>query len=95
MKLIDVTNANRTLVQNQLDNTDALFVKVYTFGQTTIIISKAKKHIEVLYRNKKRKIQRKEIEETLPLLVDESDAHLDELDSIRLTDYVELTIPRH
>lgn len=95
MKLIDVTNSNRCLVQNQLDNTDALFVKVYTYGQTTIIYTKAPKHIEVLYQNKKRNIQRKEIEETLPKLVTDTDAHCDELDSIRLNNYVELSIPRY
>lgn len=94
MKLIDVTNSNRSLVQNQLDHTDATFIKVYTYGQTTIIYSKAPKHFEILYRNKKRNIQRKEIEDTILKLITDADACFDELQAIRLHDYVELSIPR-
>ena len=94
MKLIDITNSNRELVQNQLDHTDATFIKVYTYGQTTIIYSKAPKHFEILYRNKRRNIQRKEIEETLPKLITDNDADFNHLDTIRLSDYVEISIPR-
>lgn len=94
MKLVDITNSNHQLVTNQLNNTDATFVKVYTYGATTIVFSKALKHIEILYRNKKRNIKREEVEDTLPLLLKgHCNADLSHIDDIVLDGYVELSIP--
>ncbi|WP_140405513.1 DUF1827 family protein, partial [Enterococcus sp. 8E11_MSG4843] len=39
MKLINVTNSHSRLVLNQLENTDAELVKVYTAGDTTVIFT--------------------------------------------------------
>lgn len=94
MKLMDVTNENRLLVQNQLDNTDATFVKVFTYGTTTIILTKAQKHIEILYRNKKRDIKTTEIEETLPNLINVDTLTREQIEPLRVNGYVELSIPR-
>ena len=93
MKLVDITSSNRQLVQNQLDNTDATFVKIYTYGNTTIIMSKATGHIEILYRNKQRNIKQNEIDETLPKLLKDQAVDTQNMDSITLDGYVELSIP--
>ena len=97
MKLVDITSSNHQLVQNQLNNTDATFIKVYTYGATTIIFTKAAKHIEILYRNKKRQIKKIEIDETLPILLKEQNIEHEDIaskiSSIELDGYVELSIP--
>ncbi len=63
MKLVNVTNSHSRLVLNQLENTDAHLVKVYTAGNTTIVYTEAPEHNEILLINDKRKIQPKEIED--------------------------------
>lgn len=94
MKLIDITNSNRDFVQKQLDNTDATFVKVFSYGPTTICYTKAPKHIEILYSNKKRNIKNSEIDSTLPVLLQNDDVEQNDLDAIRLDGYVEFSIPQ-
>lgn len=94
MKLIDITNSNRDFVQKQLDNTDATFVKVFSYGPTTICYTKAPKHIEILYSNKKRNIKNSEIENTLPVLLQNDNVQQNDLDAIRLDGYVEFSIPQ-
>lgn len=61
MKLIDVTNSHSALVTEQLGNTDAVFIKVYSLGQTTIIFSGAATHKDVILSNKLRNIKNSEI----------------------------------
>ncbi|EQC80469.1 hypothetical protein HSIEG1_962 [Enterococcus sp. HSIEG1] len=63
MKLINVTNSHSRLVMNQLENTDAEMVKVYTAGDITVIFTSAPNHNEILLINKKRAIKPTEIEE--------------------------------
>ncbi len=63
MKLINVTNSHSRLVLNQLENTDAELVKVYTAGDTTVIFTSAPNHNEILLINKKRNIRPTEVEE--------------------------------
>lgn len=63
MKFVNVTNSHSRLVLNQLENTDAHMVKVYTAGNTTIVYTEAPEHNEILLINENRKVQPKEIEE--------------------------------
>lgn len=63
MKLINVTNSHSRLVRNQLENTDAEMVKVYTAGNTTVVYTVAPTHNEILLINKKRTLRPSEIEE--------------------------------
>ncbi|MDT2756825.1 DUF1827 family protein [Enterococcus asini] len=63
MKLINVTNSHSRLVRNQLENTDAEMVKVYTAGNTTVIFTSAPAHDEILIVNKKRNLLDKEIQQ--------------------------------
>lgn len=63
MKLINVTNSHSRLVRNQLENTDAEMVKVYTAGNTTVIYTAAPAHDEIVIVNKKRNLLEKEIQE--------------------------------
>ncbi|EAN10088.1 conserved hypothetical protein [Enterococcus faecium DO] len=69
MKLVNVTNSHSRLVLNQLENTDAHLVKVYTAGNTTIVYTEAPEHNEILLINDKRKIQPKEIEDAIKLFL--------------------------
>lgn len=62
MKLIDITNSHTELVTEQLGNTDANFVKVYSLGPTTVVYSGAPTHKDVLLFNKKRSIRNAEID---------------------------------
>ena len=61
MKLIDVTNSHSHLVNSQLENTDAVFIKVFSLGPTTVIFSGAPTHQDVILQNKKRNIKNSEI----------------------------------
>ena len=63
MKLINVTNSHSRLVRNQLENTDAEMVKVYTAGNTTVVFTVAPAHDEILMSNKKRALPPAEVEE--------------------------------
>lgn len=63
VKLINVTNSHSRLVMNQLENTDAEMVKVYTAGDITVIFTSAPNHNEILLINKKCAIKPTEIEE--------------------------------
>lgn len=57
MKIINVTNNFRQLVDEQLRNTDALSVEVYSAGNTTAIFTTAATHYELLVTNKHRAIR--------------------------------------
>lgn len=62
MRLINVTSSHPTLVKNQLRNTDASLVEVYSAGNTDVIFSQAPKHYEILISNKYRAIKDSELE---------------------------------
>lgn len=62
MKLINVTNSHSKLVYNQLENTDANMIKVYTIGKTTVIYTEATTHAEIVLKNDHRNISPSEIE---------------------------------
>ena len=62
MKLIDITNSHSQLVNEQLANTDAYFIKVYSLGQTTVFYADAATHRDIVILNKKRRIKDVEIE---------------------------------
>ena len=62
MKLINVTNSHSQMVYNQLENTDANMIKVYTIGNTTVIYTDAYKHAEIVLKNDNRNIQASEVE---------------------------------
>lgn len=62
MRLINVTSSHPTLVKNQLRNTDATFVEVYSAGNTDVIFTQAPKHYELVIYNKYRAIKDSELE---------------------------------
>ncbi|WP_127848263.1 DUF1827 family protein [Lacticaseibacillus hulanensis] len=65
MRLIDVTNSYAHLVSQQLANTNAQLVQVYSLGQTTVVFTESPHHQEVLFTNERRNIQNGEIDFTL------------------------------
>lgn len=70
MKLIDVTNSHTDLVREQLANTDANFVKVYSLGQITVIFTGAPTHEDIILLNRKRRVKQNEIDFVLSKLTD-------------------------
>ena len=62
MRLINTTGSHPELVTNQLTNTDAKLVEVYSAGNTDVIFTKAPKHYELLITNKYRAIKDEELE---------------------------------
>ena len=98
MRLINVTNSYSGLVRQQLENTDAELVKVYTSGNITVIYTAAPLHNEIVIVNKKRPITESEILEirnyfTKKLSLDEYDP-LDIKTSVTPM-LVEISIPKH
>ncbi|MDR1605930.1 MAG: DUF1827 family protein [Streptococcaceae bacterium] len=57
MKIINITNNYFDLVREQLRNTDALTVEVYSAGNTTAIFTRASTHYEIVVTNKHRAIR--------------------------------------
>lgn len=97
MKFVNVTNSHSRLVLNQLENTDAHMVKVYTAGNTMIVYTEAPEHNEILLINEKRKIQPKEIEEVKTYFLNKIHDALyqeNEIQVIELDDLVEISIPK-
>lgn len=62
MRLINTTSSHPELVQNQLRNTDAQLVEIYSAGNTDVVFTKAPKHYELLITNKYRAIKEEELE---------------------------------
>ncbi|QIL45632.1 DUF1827 family protein [Vagococcus coleopterorum] len=92
MKLIDVTNSYADLVNQQLNNTDATFVKVYTLGKSSVVYTEAPDHKEILIRNRDRNISPTELEIVLKRLVKNSeDQKL--MDKIEIPGAIEISIP--
>ncbi|VTS19715.1 hypothetical cytosolic protein [Streptococcus porcinus] len=61
MRLINTTSSHPELVQNQLRNTDAQLVEVYSAGNTDVVFTKAPTHYELLISNKYRAIKDEEL----------------------------------
>ena len=59
---VHVTKSHADLVREQLANTDAQFVKVYSLGQTTVIFTGAATHEDVIILNKNRRVKQSEID---------------------------------
>lgn len=73
MHLIDVTNSYAALVQSQLNTTDAIYVKVYSLGNTSVIYTETKKAIGIALENHHRRIREKEVEFVIKRLVKNND----------------------
>ena len=86
MKLIDITNSHLKLVKEQLANTDAFFVKVYSLGQTTVIYEDAATHKDIVIINHKRRVKDNEIEFVVHRLLH---TNCDDLDIIYADNFVE------
>lgn len=73
MKLINTTNSYSRLVENQLLNTDANLIKVYSLGKTTVIYTRRPHTIEIVLENKQRNIQDAEIKKIVEELLSKNE----------------------
>ncbi|VGU14319.1 hypothetical cytosolic protein [Streptococcus pyogenes] len=62
MRLINTTSSHPELIRNQLKNTDAYLVEVYSAGNTDVIFTQAPKHYELLISNKYRASKEDELD---------------------------------
>lgn len=98
MRLINVTNSYSRLVLQQLENTDAELVKVYTSGSITIIYTEAPLHNEIVMVSKKRAIKPEEINEVKAYFLDklsESEYIEENISIFESPSLVEISIPKH
>ncbi len=97
MKMIDVTNSHSKLVEKQLENTDAKYVRVYSLGKTTVIFTEANTHIEILLINKMRNVQSTEVEFVLDFFKRHQKLafNRDDVEVIHLKGAVEMSIAVH
>lgn len=72
MKMIDVTNSHFDLVNQQLANTDAQAVRVYTIGPTTVVYSHAPTHDNLVLVNHQRPLRDKEVDFAIQRLFEQS-----------------------
>ncbi|MBP2098332.1 DUF1827 family protein [Enterococcus rivorum] len=96
MKLVNVTNSYKQLVNKQLENTDAYLVKVFSAGNTTVIYTEAIQHIEILIINKKRALRKTEVNEILAYLLKSTPKEKydkEQISIIELKDVTEISIP--
>lgn len=96
MKLVNVTNSYKQLVNKQLENTDAYFIKVYSAGNTTVVYTEATQHAEILIVNKKRAIRKTEVNEILSYFlkrIPKEKYQRDQISIIELKDVTEISIP--
>ncbi|EOL42946.1 DUF1827 family protein [Enterococcus caccae] len=96
MKLVNVTNSYKQLVNKQLENTDAYFVKVYSAGNTTVVYTEAAQHAELLIVNKKRAVRKTEINEILTYVlkrIPKEKYDRNQISIIELKDVIEISIP--
>ncbi|EFG54751.1 DUF1827 family protein [Lactobacillus amylolyticus] len=71
MRLIDVTNSYAELVHSQLNTTDAIYVKVYSLGNTLVIYTESQDSIGIALENHDRRILEKEVEFVINRLVED------------------------
>lgn len=96
MKLVNVTNSYKQMVNKQLENTDAQFIKVYSAGNTTVVYTEAAQHAEILIVNKKRTIRKTEINEILRYFlkrIPKEKYNREQISIIELKDVTEISIP--
>ncbi|MCQ9210056.1 DUF1827 family protein [Granulicatella seriolae] len=90
MKLIDITNSHSTLVNEQLANTDANYIKVYSLGQTTVIYTSAPTHKDIIILNHNRRIKQTEIDFVVHRLFHTT---CEGLEIIHADNFVEISVP--
>lgn len=97
MRLINVTNSHAELVTNQLRNTDATLVEVYSAGNTDVIFTQAPRHYELLITNQHRAIKVAEVaairEFFLKRRIDSKRVIHDQIRTIHSSKLIEISIP--
>lgn len=97
MRLINTTRSHPELVRNQLQNTDAKLVEVYSAGNTDVVFTKAPKHYELLISNKYRAIKDEELEAIreffLKRKIDQSIIIQEQMKSLHTAKLIEISYP--
>ncbi|EPU79611.1 TPA: DUF1827 family protein [Streptococcus agalactiae] len=97
MRLINTTSSHPELVRNQLQNTDAKLVEVYSAGNTDVVFTKAPKHYELLISNKYRAIKDEELEAVreffLKRKIDQSIIIQEQMKSLHTAKLIEISYP--
>ncbi|SDB45701.1 protein of unknown function [Streptococcus henryi] len=97
MRLINTTDSHADLVRNQLRNTDAKLVEIYSAGNTDVIFTQAPKHYELLITNKHRAIKDNELEAIrdffLKRKIDSTIVKMDQLQTIHTPKLIEISFP--
>lgn len=97
MRLINTTSSHPELVRNQLQNTDAKLVEVYSAGNTDVVFTKASKHYELLISNKYRAIKDEELEAIreffLKRKIDQSIIIQEQMKSLHTAKLIEISYP--
>ncbi|EAO78571.1 conserved hypothetical protein [Streptococcus agalactiae H36B] len=97
MRLNNTTSSHPELVRNQLQNTDAKLVEVYSAGNTDVVFTKAPKHYELLISNKYRAIKDEELEAIreffLKRKIDQSIIIQEQMKSLHTAKLIEISYP--
>lgn len=97
MRLINTTSSHPELVRNQLQNTDAKLVEVYSAGNTDVVFTTALKHYELLISNKYRAIKDEELEAIreffLKRKIDQSIIIQEQMKSLHTAKLIEISYP--
>ncbi|HEP1238461.1 TPA: DUF1827 family protein [Streptococcus agalactiae] len=97
MRLINTTSSHPELVRNQLQNTDAKLVEIYSAGNTDVVFTKAPKHYELLISNKYRAIKDEELEAIreffLKRKIDQSIIIQEQMKSLHTAKLIEISYP--
>ncbi|HGD6247242.1 TPA: DUF1827 family protein [Streptococcus agalactiae] len=97
MRLINTTSSHPELVRNQLQNTDAKLVEVYSAGNTDVVFTTAPKHYELLISNKYRAIKDEELEAIreffLKHKIDQSIIIQEQMKSLHTAKLIEISYP--
>ncbi|HGD3822942.1 TPA: DUF1827 family protein [Streptococcus agalactiae] len=97
MRLINTTSSHPELVRNQLQNTDAKLVEVYSAGNTDVVFTKAPKHYELLISNKYRATKDEELEAIreffLKRKIDQSIIIQEQMKSLHTAKLIEISYP--
>ncbi|HGD2406135.1 TPA: DUF1827 family protein [Streptococcus agalactiae] len=97
MRLINTTSSHPELVRNQLQNTDAKLVEVYSARNTDVVFTKAPKHYELLISNKYRAIKDEELEAIreffLKRKIDQSIIIQEQMKSLHTAKLIEISYP--
>lgn len=97
MRLINTTSSHPELVRNQLQNTDAKLVEVYSAGNPDVVFTTAPKHYELLISNKYRAIKDEELEAIreffLKRKIDQSIIIQEQMKSLHTAKLIEISYP--